>query len=183
LEPDGRANREAVRPGLAGRVAMSTTRPKAGRFGIERSSCLAISTPPLQFRRRRLMWFGGGLGIHGRESRRRVRRCLGDNCQSSAQTGPVGSRQLKLVDDCGESGLVGCSCGLWNDCENDYLSKRCRRGRCVWASSRPVHHPDHRAEVALHQSQVARPGGSVVGDDVWPATDRLTPGTAEVARR
>jgi hypothetical protein len=33
---------------------------ETGRSGIERSSCLAISTPPLQFRRRRLMWFGGG---------------------------------------------------------------------------------------------------------------------------
>jgi hypothetical protein len=33
---------------------------KAGRSGIERSSCLAVSTSPLQFRHRRLMWFGGG---------------------------------------------------------------------------------------------------------------------------
>jgi hypothetical protein len=103
---------------------MRRTPTKAGRSGIERSSCLVISTPPLQFRRRRLMWFGGGLGIHRREARHRVRRCLGDNCPSSAQTGPVGSRQLRLVDDSGESGLVGCSSGLWNDRENDHLSKR-----------------------------------------------------------
>jgi hypothetical protein len=29
-----------------------------------------------------------------------------------------------LGDDSGESGLVRCSCGLWNDRENDHLSKR-----------------------------------------------------------
>jgi hypothetical protein len=50
--------------------------------------------------------------------------CLGDNCQSSVLYGPVGSSQVRLVDDSGESGLVGCSCGLWNDRENDHLSKR-----------------------------------------------------------
>jgi hypothetical protein len=39
----------------------------------------------------------------------------------------------------GESGLVRFSCGLWNDCENDHLSKqwlnlptRCRITRQVW---------------------------------------------------
>jgi hypothetical protein len=105
---------------------MSTTRPKAGRSGIERSSCLAISTPPLQLRRRRLMWFGGGLGIHGREARRRVRRCLGDNCycHSSGLYGSVGSGQVRLGGVSGECGLVRFSCGLWNDRENDQLSEQ-----------------------------------------------------------
>jgi hypothetical protein len=38
----------------------------------------------------------------------------------------------------------------------------------------PGRHPDHRAEVAVRQSQAARPGASVVDDHVWLATDRLT---------
>jgi hypothetical protein len=42
------------------------------------------------------------------------------------------------------------------------------------SSPRPGRHPDHRAEVALRQSQAARQGGSVVGDNVWLPTDRLT---------
>jgi hypothetical protein len=49
--------------------------------------------------------------------------CLGDNCQSSAQTGPVGSRQLRLARHSVECGLVGCSRAWWNDCENDHQSK------------------------------------------------------------
>jgi hypothetical protein len=93
---------------------------KADRSGIERSSWLAMSTPPLQFRRRSLMWFGGGLGIHRREARRRVRRCLGDNCQSSGPYGSVRPSQVRLGGDAGESGLVRFSCVLWNDRENDW---------------------------------------------------------------
>ena len=50
--------------------------------------------------------------------------CLGDNCQSSGLYGPVGSRQLRLGRHSAESGLVRFSCGVWNDCENDHLSKR-----------------------------------------------------------
>jgi hypothetical protein len=46
------------------------------------------------------------------------------NCQSSGLYGPVGSSQVRLGGACGESGLVGLSCGLWNDRENDHLSKR-----------------------------------------------------------
>jgi hypothetical protein len=84
---------------------------------------LAVSTPPLQLRRRRLMWFGGGWGIHRRESRLRVRRCLGDYCQYSALTVPVGSRQLRLARHSVECGLVGCSRAWWNDRENDHQSK------------------------------------------------------------
>ena len=64
---------------------------------------------------------------YGRGSGRRsflVRRCLGDTCQSSVLDGPVGSGQVRLDDDCGESGLVRFSCGLWNDCETDHLSKQ-----------------------------------------------------------
>jgi hypothetical protein len=54
--------------------------------------------------------------------------CSGDNCQSSVLYGPVGSSQVRL----GGVFLVGAvwfSCGLWNDRENDQLSKRGRRGR------------------------------------------------------
>jgi hypothetical protein len=57
--------------------------------------------------------------------------CLGDNCQSSVLYGSVGSSQVRLGDDSGESGLVGFSCGLWNDRENDQLSRQfsiCRLG-------------------------------------------------------
>ena len=49
------------------------------------------------------------------------------------------------------------------------------RVRYVWASSRPGHHPDHRAEVALRQSQAARPGGSVVDHNVCLAADLSQP--------
>jgi hypothetical protein len=51
------------------------------------------------------------------------RRCLGDNCPSSAQTAPVGSRQLRLGRHSAECGLVGCSRAWWNDRENDHQSK------------------------------------------------------------
>jgi hypothetical protein len=50
--------------------------------------------------------------------------CLGDNCQSSAQTGPVGSRQLRLGGVSVQCGLVGCSMAWWNDHQNDHLSKQ-----------------------------------------------------------
>jgi hypothetical protein len=48
--------------------------------------------------------------------------CLGDNCPYSAQTAPVGSSQVTLGRDSGQCGLVGCSCGLWNDRENDRVA-------------------------------------------------------------
>ena len=65
-------------------------------------------------------------GYAGGSSRRSflVRRCLGDNCQYSAEPPPVGSRQLRLVRDSGQCSLVGCSCGLWNDRENDQQFKQ-----------------------------------------------------------
>ena len=50
--------------------------------------------------------------------------CLGDTCPSSAQTAPVGSRQLRLGRHSVECGLVGCSRAWWNDRGNDHLSKR-----------------------------------------------------------
>jgi hypothetical protein len=43
--------------------------------------------------------------------------CLGDNRQSSAQTGPVGSGQVRLGVDSGKYGLVRFSKAWWNDCE------------------------------------------------------------------
>jgi hypothetical protein len=64
------------------------------------------------------------LRCHGLGPTRTAGRCVGDNCQSSGLYGPIRSSQVRLGDDSGESGLVGCSCGLWNDCENDHLSKR-----------------------------------------------------------
>jgi hypothetical protein len=57
------------------------------------------------------------------ESHRLV-RCLGDDCQSSVLYGSVGSGQVRLGGVSGECGLVRFSCGLWNDRENDQLSKQ-----------------------------------------------------------
>ena len=62
-------------------------------------------------------------------SRAQLSSYLGDNCQSSAQAGPVGSRQLRFGADSGQCGPVGCSCGLWNDCGND----RARSAKAVAA--------------------------------------------------
>ena len=45
--------------------------------------------------------------------------CLGDNCPSSGLYGSVGSGQVRLGGDSGESGLVRFSWGLWNDRQND----------------------------------------------------------------
>jgi hypothetical protein len=78
--------------------------------------------------------------------------CLGDNCQSSAQTAPVGSGQLRLGRHSAECGLVGYSRVWWNDRENDHRRKLQRRlrvaasadpeesdrstsGRCQWLTS------------------------------------------------
>jgi hypothetical protein len=41
------------------------------------------------------------------------------NCQSSVLYGSVGSGQVRLGGDSGESGLVRFSWGLWNDRQND----------------------------------------------------------------
>jgi hypothetical protein len=101
--------------------------------------------------------------------------CLGDNCPSSGLYGSVGSSQVTLGDDSGESGLVRFSCGLWNDRGNDHLSKRLPESGAPKLRPGPAgRRLDHRAEVALRESQAARPGASVVGDNVWLATDRLT---------
>jgi hypothetical protein len=51
------------------------------------------------------------------------RCCLGDNCPHSVVYGSVGSSQVRLGGDSGESGLVRCSYGLWNDRENDHQCK------------------------------------------------------------
>jgi hypothetical protein len=62
---------------------------------------------------------------------KRATCCLGDNGQSSALYGSIGSGQVRLGGVSGESGLFGFSCGLWNDRENDQLSKQrsiCRLG-------------------------------------------------------
>ena len=58
-------------------------------------------------------------GLGNWRRRRQPLQLLGDNCQSSGLYGLVGSGQVRLGDDSGESDLVRWSCGLWNDCEND----------------------------------------------------------------
>jgi hypothetical protein len=70
--------------------------------------------------------------------------CLGDNCQSSVLYGSVGSGQVRLGSHSGQCGLVRFSCGLWNDRQNDHLSKQSRlplaahNGACsVCALARP----------------------------------------------
>jgi hypothetical protein len=78
----------------------------------------------------------GRVGMQRRGSRRRPARWLGDNCQSSAQTGPVGSGQLRLARHSVECGLVGCSRAWWNDRQNDQLSKR---RACPTAPAREGH--------------------------------------------
>jgi transposase len=45
------------------------------------------------------------------------------NCPSPAQGGPVGSGQVRLGGDSGESGLVRFSRAWWNDRENDHQCK------------------------------------------------------------
>jgi hypothetical protein len=100
---------------------------------------------------------GGGLGMQRRGSRHQICRCLGDNCQSSAQTAPVGSRQLRLGKHSVECGLVGCSRAWWNDRQNDQLSKR--RG-C----------PTARTD-ARKAGRALRPAGQANGRDMvrsWP---------------
>jgi hypothetical protein len=47
-----------------------------------------------------------------------------DNCQSSGLYGSVESSQVKLGGVSVECGLVRFSCGLWNDRQNDQLSKQ-----------------------------------------------------------
>ena len=49
--------------------------------------------------------------------------CLGDNCQSSGLYGSDRSRQVRFGGVSGEPGLLRFSCGLWNDRQNDHLSK------------------------------------------------------------
>jgi len=75
----------------------------------------------------------GRAGLQRRGSRRPA-RCLGDNCPYSVVYGPVGSSQVRLGDDSGESGLDRCSCGLWNDRQNDHQCKL-RRGPRGWTAS------------------------------------------------
>jgi hypothetical protein len=59
-------------------------------------------------------------------------RCLGDNCQSSALYGPVGSDQVRLGGVSVQCGLVRCSTVWWNDRENAQLSKR----GAAWSNGR-----------------------------------------------
>jgi hypothetical protein len=83
--------------------------------------------PPLQLGRRDPDCSGSEAGREYSDANLNVETapcCLGDNCPSSAQTAPVGSRQLRLARHSVECGLVGCSRVWWNDRQNDQLSKR-----------------------------------------------------------
>jgi hypothetical protein len=86
---------------------------------------------------------------------------LGDDCRSSALYGSVRSGQVRLGGGSGESGLVRFSCGLWNDCENDHLSKRERqpaaRAGCAGKVQRQTGLPDERVDVRC-TSIVGPPG-------------------------
>ena len=77
--------------------------------------------------------------------------CLGDNCPSSAQTGPVGSRQVRLGRHSVQCGLVGCSRAWWNDRENDHLSKQRGRGSRPHAITTGVWSTGPRAGLELRQ--------------------------------
>ena len=59
--------------------------------------------------------------------------CLGDDCQSSAESVPVGSRQVRLARDSAQFGLVGCSMSSWNDRQHDHLTNQeaQARERCI----------------------------------------------------
>jgi hypothetical protein len=58
--------------------------------------------------------------------------CLGGNCQSSAESVPVGSRQVGLGRDCAQCGPVVGSRAWWNDRQNDQQRKpRCSGGDVV----------------------------------------------------
>jgi hypothetical protein len=107
---------------------------------------------------------GSEAGRHGREARRRVRRCLGDNCRSSAQTAPVGSSQVRLGRHSVECGLVACSRAWWNDQQNDHLSKRagCPTARSRSARVRPQGHSGLTSRW-MNRGSVEAPG------DGWPA--------------
>ena len=61
---------------------------------------------------------------------RRLSSCSGDNCQSSAQSGPVGSSQVRLVGVSGEYGLVRSGRAWWNVREKD-RTPSLRRSRSI----------------------------------------------------
>jgi hypothetical protein len=99
--------------------------------------------------------------------------CLGDNCQSSAQTGPVGSRQVRLAGDSGECGLVGCSRAWWNDQQNDHQGKQRGLG-CVTAEPRPQLQADKAYDIAGRPRCAAEESFPRTGDN--RLTDRSTVG-------
>jgi hypothetical protein len=127
-------------------------------------SATLFMAPPMQARGRRLEPrlsrgpVGGQAEMQRRESRRRPACCLGDNCRYFVLYGPVGSSQVRLGGDCGESGLVRCSCGLWNDRENDQLSKR--RGGGGLRRQRRVEH-----SMSPHQGDL--PGAGAGASPAW----------------
>ena len=63
---------------------------------------------------------GGGPGMQRRGSRHQICHCLGDSCQSSVPSGPVGSGQVRLGGVSVQCGLVRSSKAWWNDRQNDH---------------------------------------------------------------
>ena len=111
---DSQADREAFGVLSMVEVAISRVSPKAVALAFaivpsDRVHSNSEVVAPIDVVRRR----AGNTATRVSSSNR---RCLGDNCQSSAQTGPVGSRQLRLGRHSVECGLVGCSRAWWNNC-------------------------------------------------------------------
>jgi hypothetical protein len=93
--------------------------------------------------------------------------CLGDNCRHSAQTGPVGSRQLRLERHSVQCGLVGCSRAWWNDRENDHQGKQRGQGALRrWPGSN-VQFLTRPAEAGPRQAKLKAAGPILVGNNVW----------------
>jgi hypothetical protein len=67
-----------------------------------------------------------------------------------------------------ECGLVGCSCGLWNDCENGHLSKQCTAAQLVFQNG---DYFGRTVNIGARITDYARSGEVLVSDAVAAATD------------
>jgi hypothetical protein len=105
------------------------------------------------------------------------RRCLGDNCQSSAQTAPVGSRQLRLGGHSVECGLAGCSKAWWNDPENDHQSKQREQGSAAAAPGQAARRQGRR--LPWRPRVLRRRGIMAVGEQATVADDQLALGRVD----
>ena len=89
--------------------------------------------------------------------------CLEDNCQSSAQTGPVGSSQVRLGDDSVQSGLLGCSSVWWNDCETARGSVMIRAAMVAVGVTLGMTDPGGVLRGLVHPPLPERPGTGAAG--------------------